>query len=112
MVGKHGKLDGAVNLAAVVGKQLGIANVENIDDEEWDLVLGVNLGGMLNCLRAQIPVMKAGNGSEIGGSIVNAASVAGVIGIVSFDSSCGQGSADEDSQQTQRMLQVSMPLWG
>jgi NAD(P)-dependent dehydrogenase (short-subunit alcohol dehydrogenase family) len=74
-VQKHGKLDGAVNLAGVLGKQAGIANVEDIEDDDWDFILGVNLKGMLNCMRPEIKNMKDG------GSIVNAASVAGIVGM-------------------------------
>ena len=74
-VEKHGKLDGAVNLAGVIGKQIGKADVEDIDDDDWDFVLGVNLKGVLNCLRAEIKNIKDG------GSIVNAASIAGIMGM-------------------------------
>lgn len=77
-VSKYGKLDGAVNLAGVIGKQIGIANVEDIDDDDWDFILGINLNGVLNCMRAEIKEMtKAGKG----GSIVNAASIAGIKGM-------------------------------
>ena len=77
-VSTYGKLDGAVNLAGVIGKQIGVANVEDIDDDEWDFILGVNMNGVLNCMRAEIKEMtKAGNG----GSIVNAASIAGITGM-------------------------------
>lgn len=82
IVSKHGKLDGAVNLAGVIGKQIGVANIEDVEDEDWDFVLGVNLGGVLNCMRAELPVMKEGDGEKVGGSIVNAASNAGIMGIV------------------------------
>jgi len=75
---KYGRLDGAVNLAGVIGKQIGIANVEDIDDDDWDFILGVNLNGVLNCMRAEIKAMtKLGKG----GSIVNAASIAGIMGL-------------------------------
>jgi NAD(P)-dependent dehydrogenase (short-subunit alcohol dehydrogenase family) len=68
-------LDGAVNLAGVAGKDLTVANIEDVHDDDWDFVLGINLFGVLNCMRAQIPHMRDG------GSIVNAASVAGVMGL-------------------------------
>lgn len=77
-ISEHGKLDGAVNLAGVIGKQIGIADIEDIDDDDWDFVVGVNLTGVLNCMRAELKAMrKAGKG----GAIVNAASVAGVLGL-------------------------------
>ena len=69
-----GKLDGAANLAGVIGKAINITHLQDIDDDDWDFVVGVNQKGLLNCLRAQIPYLKDGS------SIVNAASVAGIIG--------------------------------
>jgi NAD(P)-dependent dehydrogenase (short-subunit alcohol dehydrogenase family) len=73
-VKKYGRLDGAANLAGVVGKNIGITSVENIDDDDWNFVLGVNLTGLMYCMRAQLEKM------EKNGSIVNAASVAGLTG--------------------------------
>lgn len=73
-VEKFGKLDGAANLAGVIGRQSNVAPIEDIDDEDWDFVMDVNVGGMRNCLRAQVPHFNEG------GSIVNAASILGVIG--------------------------------
>jgi len=77
-VTKYGRLDGGVNLAGVIGKQIGISNIEDIEDVDWDFVLGVNLNGVLNCMRAEIKAM-----TQIGkgGSIVNAASIAGIMGM-------------------------------
>ncbi|KAH8802827.1 short-chain dehydrogenase [Xylogone sp. PMI_703] len=71
-VSTYGKLDGAANVAGVMGKQLGLAQLEDVDDEDWDFVLGVNLKGVLNCMRAEIKAINDG------GSIVNVASVAGI----------------------------------
>ncbi|RAO72578.1 uncharacterized protein BHQ10_008590 [Talaromyces amestolkiae] len=70
------KLDGAVNLAGVLPKQAMIAGIEDIDQEDWDRVLGVNINGTLNCLRAELKVMSSKS------SIVNAASVGGIKGMV------------------------------
>lgn len=67
-------IDGVANLAGVIGKEINVAPIWEISDEDWDFVLGVNLKGVLNCLRAEIPHMRDG------GSIVNAASVAGLMG--------------------------------
>ncbi|KAF2014505.1 3-alpha--hydroxysteroid dehydrogenase [Aaosphaeria arxii CBS 175.79] len=69
-----GKLDGAANLAGVIGRQNNTARIEDIDDGDWDFIMGVNAKGLLHCLRAQIPNMRDG------GSIVNAASILGLIG--------------------------------
>jgi NAD(P)-dependent dehydrogenase (short-subunit alcohol dehydrogenase family) len=74
-VSKLGSLDGCVNLAGVIGKSLGIAKTTELSDEEWDFVLGVNLTGLFYCLRAQMKVISHG------GSIVNAASTGGLVGL-------------------------------
>ena len=73
-VSHYGRLDGAVNLAGVVGKQHFTAPIEDIEDEAWDFVLDVNINGVKNCMRAQIPHLNDG------GSIINAASTGGMIG--------------------------------
>ena len=73
-VEKFGKLDGAANLAGVIGKQSYAAGIEEIDDADWDFVMGVNVSGLRNCLRAQVPHMAEGS------SIVNAASILGLVG--------------------------------
>jgi len=73
-VSRYGRLDGAANLAGVVGKTIGVTAVEDIDDDDWNFVLGVNLTGLMYSMRAQLKKMEAN------GSIVNAASVAGLMG--------------------------------
>ncbi|KAF1943874.1 3-alpha--hydroxysteroid dehydrogenase [Clathrospora elynae] len=73
-VEKFGKLDGAANLAGVIGKQSSIASIEEVEDDDWDFIMGVNVNGLRNCLRAQVPHMNQG------GSIVNASSILGLIG--------------------------------
>ncbi|KAF1357565.1 NAD(P)-binding protein [Lizonia empirigonia] len=69
-----GKLDGCANLAGVIGKQSNVVPIENVDDDDWEFIYGVNVIGLRNCLRAQIPHMNTG------GSIVNASSILGLIG--------------------------------
>lgn len=73
-VSRFGKLDGAANLAGVIGKQSNTSSIEEISDEDWDFVLGVNVAGLRNCLRAQVPHFSEG------AAIVNAASILGLIG--------------------------------
>lgn len=74
-VKEFGRLDGAANLAGVIGPSMGKKTIaEFTDDAEWDLIMGVNCTGVFNCLRAELKVMANG------GSIVNAASVAGIMG--------------------------------
>ncbi|KAL4809784.1 dehydrogenase with different specificitie [Aspergillus unguis] len=67
----HGRLDGAVNLAGVA-KFGGM--LKDLPEEDWDLVMDVNAKGMLHCLQAELRCI------EKGGSIVNAASIAGQLG--------------------------------
>ncbi|KAH3967699.1 hypothetical protein HBI56_034280 [Parastagonospora nodorum] len=73
-VEKFGKLDGAANLAGVTGKQSNAVEIEDIDDDDWDLVMDVNVTGLRNCLRAQVTQFNEG------AAIVNASSILGVIG--------------------------------
>ncbi|OAP64216.1 hypothetical protein AYL99_00188 [Fonsecaea erecta] len=71
-----GPLNGAVNLAGVVGKgrKLGTeeGRLKDLADEEWERVVATNLTGTKNCMRAELQCL-----SPAGGSIVNTASVAG-----------------------------------
>lgn len=72
---KHfGKLDGAANIAGVEGLKSTSSKIVDQSDEEWDFILSVNLTGIMYCLRAQMRVM------ERGASVVNAASIAGMMG--------------------------------
>lgn len=76
-------LDGAANLAGVGGKSIMTepGMVRNLSNEEYDFVMGVNAGGLLNCLRAELNAMKEGTNGKGGGSIVNATSSAGLQGV-------------------------------
>jgi len=73
VVKAHGRLDCAVNNAGIEGRIMPFAEqtVEN-----FDAIMAVNARGVFLCLKAEINAMlKTG-----GGSIVNLASVAGLIG--------------------------------
>lgn len=74
IVSKFGKLDGAVNSAGVIGKHHGTRKLEEIDDDQWDLIIGVNLTGMMYCMRAELAAIKGP------GSVVCVSSVQGTIG--------------------------------
>jgi NAD(P)-dependent dehydrogenase (short-subunit alcohol dehydrogenase family) len=69
-----GKLDGAVNLAGVVPKVINKERVEDLNHEDWHFVLDLNLHGVMHCMGAQLQNMNEK------GSLVNAASICGVIG--------------------------------
>lgn len=56
------------------GQEKDYWNIKELDNYEWELVLGINPTGLMYCVRAQLRVMKSG------ASIVNAASVAGGVG--------------------------------
>lgn len=73
-VSTFGKLDGAVNLAGVVPKCINKERVEDLNNEDWHFVMDVNLHGVMHCMRAQLQNMNNN------GSVVNAASICGVIG--------------------------------
>lgn len=72
-VNQYGRLDMACNNAGV--EQVA-TNVVDIKKETYDKIFNINVWGVLACMKYQIPEMLK-NG---GGSIVNMASVAGLIG--------------------------------
>lgn len=69
-----GRLDGAANVAGVLGKGFGSALVTEIENEEFDFITGTNFKGLFYCMRAELRVMKEG------ASVVNAASTTGLEG--------------------------------
>lgn len=71
---EYGRLDGAANLAGVIGANMYKHSTSELSNEEWDFVLGVNATGTFNCVRKELQVISEG------GSIVNAASVLGLRG--------------------------------
>lgn len=77
-VERLGPLDGAANCAGVLGRQGNRASILELEDDEWDFVMGVNARGVLNAMRAQIPRLRDGGK---GGSVVNVGSVSGLYGL-------------------------------
>jgi NAD(P)-dependent dehydrogenase (short-subunit alcohol dehydrogenase family) len=71
---KHfGRLDYAFNNAGIEGEQ---GTIHESSNDNWEKVIGINLTGAYYCMKHQIPEMlKTG-----GGSIVNNASIAGLVG--------------------------------
>ena len=55
-VQRFGKLDG-VNMAGVIGKHYRIRNLEDQDNDEWDLIMRVSVTGLMYCLRAGFNAM-------------------------------------------------------
>jgi NAD(P)-dependent dehydrogenase (short-subunit alcohol dehydrogenase family) len=74
IVKTFGQLDGAANIAGVIGKHHSIHSVGELDDDEWDKIIAVNLTGCMYCMRAELRNIKDG------GSIVNMASIQGITG--------------------------------
>jgi NAD(P)-dependent dehydrogenase (short-subunit alcohol dehydrogenase family) len=72
-----GGLDWAVNNAGVDGT---MAKTGDYDEQEFHRVLGINLTGVFLCMRYEIPHML----ERGAGSIVNVASVAGLVGFPSL----------------------------
>lgn len=66
-----GQLNGAANIAGVFRKRPTF--VEHTD-EDWDFIMSINSTGVFKCIRAELQHMADG------GSIVNAASLAGLTG--------------------------------
>lgn len=58
-----------------MGKQTSVASILELDDDDWASVMNVNVTGLMYCLRAQIPNLKAK------GSIVNTTSILGLQGM-------------------------------
>ena len=73
VVERYGRLDCAFNNAGVDNLH---APVGALAEDEWDRVVGINLKGVMLCMRYEIPQMLM----KGGGTIVNTASVAGLIG--------------------------------
>jgi NAD(P)-dependent dehydrogenase (short-subunit alcohol dehydrogenase family) len=71
-VGRFGRLDAIVNNAGVAVP----GSAENISEDDWDRVIAVNLKGVWAGMKYAIPHLRAAGG----GSIVNMASVQGLIG--------------------------------
>lgn len=72
IIGKYNKVDILVNNAGITRD----AMTRKMTDEQWDLVIDVNLKGVFNLTRLVGPQMQV-NGS---GSIINISSVVGVFG--------------------------------
>lgn len=72
-VQRFGRLDMAFNNAGIEG-ETGLT--AQCSDDNWNRVLAVNLTGVWQCMRHEIPAMLDSGG----GSIVNCSSIAGLVG--------------------------------
>lgn len=69
----HGRVDVLINNAGLASPPV---RMHELAPEEWDRLIAVNLRGVFLCSRAIVPMMLAGGG----GSIVNIASIVGLVG--------------------------------
>jgi NAD(P)-dependent dehydrogenase (short-subunit alcohol dehydrogenase family) len=74
VLAEHGRLDLAANVAGTSGTYAAVAETA---DDDWHRTIRINLDGVFWCLRAELRAMLAGGG----GSIVNVASGAGLMGV-------------------------------
>lgn len=70
---RFGQLDIALNNAGVGGM---MTNADQLEEHVWDFVMNINLKGVWLCIKHELPHMLK-NGS---GSIINVASLAGLLG--------------------------------
>ena len=86
-VEQFGKLDGAANLAGIVGPTIGV-EVQHLEKHDWNTVIDVNLNGVFNCLKAELQRI------QHGGSIINAASTSGLRGYAGTSAYCASKVSD------------------
>lgn len=80
-VRRFGGLDCAVNNAGIEGR---MAPTAECSEENWDRTIAINLKGVWLCMREEIPRML----ERGAGSIVNMASVAGLVGFQGLPAYC------------------------
>ncbi|MFH1176576.1 MAG: 3-oxoacyl-ACP reductase FabG [Acidobacteriota bacterium] len=81
VVARWGRIDVIVNNAGIVRDAQLVKYKDGqvaatMTDEQWDAVIGVNLGGVFNCTRAVVPHMIAAGG----GVVLSSSSVVGLYG--------------------------------
>ncbi|KAI4264551.1 MAG: hypothetical protein L6R42_000354 [Xanthoria sp. 1 TBL-2021] len=80
-------LSAAANMAGIVGPSLGLptGSIRQVSTAEFERVINVNMLGTWNCLRAELPAMSCpvsdDNTGKSTSSIVNASSIAGLVGV-------------------------------
>ena len=76
----YGRLDCAFNNAGIAPYQVDASGKKTADwsEESFDRMIAVNLKGVWLCMKEELPRMQ----SQGGGAIVNTASIAGLIGLV------------------------------
>ena len=79
-IAAYGRLDCAFNNAGIAPYQVDASGKKTADwsEESFDRMIAVNLKGVWLCMKEELPRMQ----SQGGGAIVNTASIAGLIGLV------------------------------
>src|SRR5438045_6347159 len=79
-IAAYGRLDCAFNNAGIAPYQVDASGKKTAEwsEESFDRMIAVNLKGVWLCMKEEIPRMQ----SQGGGAIVNTASIAGLIGLV------------------------------
>lgn len=72
-----GSINGIVNVVGVSGRRWGDGPIADCTEEGWDRVLTINLKSMFLCCKYAVQAMLA---QGVGGSVVNIASVLGMVG--------------------------------
>jgi NAD(P)-dependent dehydrogenase (short-subunit alcohol dehydrogenase family) len=75
-VARWGRLDVIFNAAGISGRRFGDGPVAECTEEGWQTVLNTNLTSIFLCCKHAVPALLASGG----GSIVNLASVLGIVG--------------------------------
>jgi len=89
VLGKFGRIDILVNNAGIIRR----GTIETVTEEEWDLVIAVNLKGTFNCCKAVVAPMKR----QGGGTIVNVSSIASKVGDITSAPGYGPSKAGGDA---------------
>ena len=75
---RYGRLDVAFHAAGISGRRFGDGPIDACTEEGWETVIAANLTSVGRCCRHAVRLMLAQGGG--GGSIVNLASVLGMVG--------------------------------
>lgn len=76
VIARFPAVDGAFNNAGIEGAGGAMVPIIDYPDEEFDRIMAVNVRGLWNCLKAELPALQAHGG----GAIVNTSSVMGWLG--------------------------------
>ncbi|KAK7430517.1 hypothetical protein QQZ08_003036 [Neonectria magnoliae] len=74
---KLGPIHGSVNAAGIAPPSHFVTPIDEVPDEDWERTIGINLTGLMLCMREQVRAMKK---SKASGSVVNITSTADLSG--------------------------------